>query len=66
MNSEEAGVSLVSVACRSTSCRPEVPRVSYAYPGEPDSHTHAVLFLAAEDHPLPAFDFKTFIASSAE
>jgi hypothetical protein len=40
----------------------ELPRVSYAYPGEPDVQTRAIMHLATSDQPLPTLDYKTFAA----
>jgi hypothetical protein len=42
----------------------ELPRISYAYPGEPESHTRAIMYLAREDHPLPQLDYSKFAAES--
>lgn len=42
----------------------ELPRISYAYPGEPESHTRAVMYLAREDHPLPQLDYSKFAAEN--
>jgi hypothetical protein len=40
----------------------ELPRITYAYPGEPESHTRAIMFLAREDRPLPQLDYSKFAA----
>jgi hypothetical protein len=38
----------------------QLPHVSYAYPGEPESHTRAIMYLAQEGHELPGLDFEKF------
>jgi hypothetical protein len=42
----------------------ELPRVTYAYPGEPDVHTRAIFYMAQDAHPLPALDYAEFAAAS--
>lgn len=42
----------------------ELPRITYAYPGEPESHTRAIMYLAREDHPLPQLDYSKFAAEN--
>jgi hypothetical protein len=34
----------------------ELPRIGYAYPGEPDAHDAAVAFLMRQGHELPPFN----------
>jgi hypothetical protein len=43
----------------------ELPRVSYAYPGEPTVHNRAVMYLTADGHELPQLDYATFRARTA-
>lgn len=43
----------------------ELPRISYAYPGEPESHTRAIMYLAQQDHPLPQLDYSKFAAAGS-
>jgi hypothetical protein len=42
----------------------ELPRVSYAYPGEPETHTRAIMYLTDEAHPLPLLDYATYAAAN--
>jgi hypothetical protein len=42
----------------------DLPHVSYAYPGEPDSHTRAIMFLAQDGHELPGLPFDEFLADA--
>lgn len=39
---------------------PELPIVSYSYPGEPSDHSRAVLFMTTRKDPLPPFDYARF------
>jgi hypothetical protein len=43
----------------------ELPRVSYAYPGEPAVHNRAIMYMAADGHELPQLDYATFRARMA-
>jgi hypothetical protein len=42
----------------------ELPRVSYAYPGEPETHTRAIMYLTDDAHPLPLLDYATYAAAN--
>jgi hypothetical protein len=42
----------------------QLPRVSYAYPGEPETHTRAIMYLAQDGHELPGLDFEKFSAAN--
>jgi hypothetical protein len=42
----------------------DLPRVTYAYPGEPDVHTRAIFYMAQDAHPLPALDYAEFAAAN--
>jgi hypothetical protein len=43
----------------------ELPRVSYAYPGEPTVHNRAIMYMAADGHELPQLDYATFSAPTS-
>lgn len=42
----------------------EISRVSYAYPGEPETHTRAIMYLTDDAHPLPLLDYATYAAAN--
>jgi hypothetical protein len=44
---------------------PELANASYAYPGEPESHRQAVVYLMRDGHLLPRLDYATYYAASA-
>jgi hypothetical protein len=45
---------------------PELGEASYAYPGEPQSHTRAVFYLGKTGQHLPDFDYASFIANTRQ
>jgi hypothetical protein len=48
-----------------TAHAPELANASYAYPGEPESHRQAVVYLMRDGHLLPRLDYATYYAASA-
>lgn len=43
---------------------PELANASYAYPGEPESHRQAVVYLMRDGHLLPRLDYAAYYAAS--
>jgi hypothetical protein len=43
---------------------PELANASYAYPGEPESHRQAVVYLMRDGHLLPRLDYATYYAAN--